>query len=294
MPLPQPRDYVPFSAGPFRMAMGLQPLAPEQWLELDSSYPQELSRKQSLLAQQHEAVFAAEPGSASGGAEVLELVASHLAQHHSEFFSRDGSVVRNALTGETWELGKLNCHPLEAAARLVQEDLCLMQERGDAYCLTAACVCFPSRWKLREKIGAPMREIHAPVPFYEKIGAATDRFMTLLTPDKPVGRINWSLHDSPELFQPVKAPPAAPGPITGENAGERLWLRAERQTLRRLPSSGAILFTIRTYVRPLSDFSSPPRAQDLASALRNLPTETAAYKSVLDCREAAIGYLERQ
>jgi len=278
------------------MAMGLNELNLGEWIEIDSNYCAEIEQKRRLLADRFADVFAAQPGSETGGREALELLTAHLAQRFPESFALDDSRFSNALTGETWNLRDAPLHPLDLASRCVQEDLCLMQKRGEIYFLAAAAVCFPSRWKLRDKIGAPMREIHAPVPFYdEKIGASSDRFLNLLAADKPVWRINWSLHDSPELFQPEAAPAAiGSGIITADNAGDSLWLRAERQTLRRLPLSGNILFTIRTYVRPLRDYATREHAAALAEALRNLPPETIAYKGLSGQIEAAREFLEQR
>ena len=44
--------------------------------------------------------------------------------------------------------------------------------------------------------------------------------------------------------------------VSVENAGETLFVRSERQTLRRLPETGAILFTIGIYVAPLGRLSA--------------------------------------
>lgn len=38
-----------------------------------------------------------------------------------------------------------------------------------------------------------------------------------------------------------------------EQVGEKVMYRVERQALRRLPKSNAIVFTIRTYQRPLKE-----------------------------------------
>ncbi len=46
--------------------------------------------------------------------------------------------------------------------------------------------------------------------------------------------------------------------ISAENAGERLFTRSERETLSRFPKTGAILFSIRTYIRPLQTFKQRP------------------------------------
>lgn len=202
-------------------------------------------------------------------------------------------ILDNLITGEHWDLSNPLLHPLDLAARLVQEDLCLMQPRDGVYRLAAASVCFPSRWKLSEKIGRPMLEIHVPVPFYgEKIGAATDKFMNSLPAGRPVWRVNWSVHDTPELFQP-SAPASGLGVITASNAGEKLCLRVERQTLRRLSRSNDILFTIRTIVQPLAEYENQPAAAAaLAAAIRSLPRETFAYKSLAGFADVVLEWLE--
>lgn len=68
--------------------------------------------------------------------------------------------------------------------------------------------------------------------------------------------------------------------ITQDNAGERMYLRVERQTLRRLPKSNAILFTIKTYTTRMDDVcrDDVDTAKRLAAALRNWPPEMLRYK----------------
>ena len=52
---------------------------------------------------------------------------------------------------------------------------------------------------------------------------------------------------------------------------DRVRLRSERQTLRRLPRSGAIVFTVRTYKTPLEQLAREPgMAARLAAALRGV------------------------
>jgi hypothetical protein len=58
-----------------------------------------------------------------------------------------------------------------------------------------------------------------------------------------------------------------------------LWLRSERQTLSRLPESGAILFTIRTQQVPLAVLAERPDVADrMAAAIRAWSPELAGYK----------------
>ncbi|RME98683.1 MAG: DUF3445 domain-containing protein, partial [Chloroflexi bacterium] len=65
------------------------------------------------------------------------------------------------------------------------------------------------------------------------------------------------------------------------------------QTLRRLPVSGDIIFTIRIYSRSLSSLAGQPeRAAQLAAALRGLSPDMLAYKAMPALADAAIGWLE--
>ena len=68
----------------------------------------------------------------------------------------------------------------------------------------------------------------------------------------------------------------------------------ERQTLRRLPRSGAVVFGIRTYVEPLAEVAAvPATAQALADRIREMPLATAVYKGIAPIREPLLTYLER-
>jgi hypothetical protein len=121
-----------------------------------------------------------------------------------------------------------------------------------------------------------------------------DRFFEKLAPERPVWRINWSLVDEPTLFLPEgHGRKDADASITAENAGERVWLRVERQTLRRLPGSGAVVFGIRIYRHPLSSLAAAPEAAGhLARWLGELPEDLARYKSLPVFGNAARAYLE--
>ena len=63
----------------------------------------------------------------------------------------------------------------------MQEDLCLISADGGAPVLRAAVLCAPSRWRLHEKIGRPLADIHDRVPLYaDRLAAPVDRFMRAL------------------------------------------------------------------------------------------------------------------
>ncbi len=279
------------------MAMGLTASKAEDWIELDDRYVAEMAERRALLAERHGDVFSALPASDDARVEVLELLSRHLPARYPDWFRLDGTFLHNGLTGEDWNLAAPACDPLELAGRLVQEDLCLIQPGAEGPLLTAAVLCFPSRWRLAEKIGRPLAAVHGPVPLYaDRLAGPVDRFMDRVKTGHIAARLNWSVLDDPALFQVGgKYRDGVNEAITAENAGEALFLRVERQTLRRLPRSGAVLFTIRVHVYPLSLIvAGRNQARKLAAAVRALPAEIGRYKSLGMFRDALLEYLDRQ
>jgi len=293
--LPAETVHIAFEAGPYRMQMGLRALDPAELVEIDDRYPAELAERRQLLADRHAEVFSSLAGSEAACGEVLERLATLLPARFPDWFSRDGATLRNHLTGEAWNLAAPSLHPLEIAGRLVQEDFCIVQPGADGPILTAAVLCFPTRWRLAEKIGKPLADVHGPVPIYpQRLAAPVDRLMGRLAPGKLAARINWALVDDAALFQPVRrSPVAADASITPDNVGARVFLRAERQTLSTLPASGAVLFSIHVHVYPLAHIAADPSlAAQLAAAVRELPEPIRHYKRLHGYQTALLRYLD--
>jgi hypothetical protein len=295
VPLPPEAVHLSFEPGRFRMALGLFAVPDSAWFEIDALYPDEMRQRRCLLAEQHADVFATTLESDAARQEALVMIVANLATHHPAWFTRDGHTLHNHLTGEAWQIPDPGCDPLECAGRLVQEDLCLIQTADQTPVFTAGVLCFPSRWRLLEKIGKPLAAVHGPVPFYaDRLARAVDRFMRQVKPGHIASRLNWSVLDNPALFQPTGKWRQAEDPaITAINAGDRLFLRVERQTLRRLPRSGAIVFGIRVHSYPLRGIvTGPVLAGRLASAVRALPSDVMHYKSMLPFQAALLAWLD--
>ena len=287
--------YRPFLDGPHHLAMGLKALDPAAWLERDDTYEGQLAEKRRLLATRRDEVVAALPASLPAQREAAARLLAHLEHHLPDGYRFAPDAVHDRVTGERFVPAEFAAMPLELAARLIQEDLCLFEASPDGYRLSAAVVAFPARWRLADKIGRPLPAIHAPVPGYaERLATPVDRLFASLRAKRPVWRVNWSLVDTQALFLPPEARAATP---VAEPArlGETMWLRVERQTLTRLPESAAVLFTIRTYVDPLEDaIDGPVAAAALAARLREMPDPLAGYKVLTWLRPALLGWLERR
>jgi heme-dependent oxidative N-demethylase alpha subunit-like protein len=285
--------YRPFLDGPWRLAMGIKALDLEEWIEIDERFAPQLAARRQLLDEQRSAVLAALPESGAGQRELLDLLLDHLPRRFPEHYRRIDGYIENRITSERFALVAWDEAPLELAGRLVQEDLCLMQRGDPGYRLVAAALCFPAHWRLADKLGRQLPVIHGPVPgFGERLAGPVDRFFASIQVERPVWRVNWSLVDTPTLFLPPEHR-GHPRPISAEGAGGQLWLRVERQTLRRLPRSGDVVFGIHTYVDPLEDaIDSPQAAQALAARIREMPEGMARYKSILPIRAPLLAWLD--
>lgn len=276
------------------MSMGLKALNAKDWIEIDEHFAEELALKDKLLKKQYSDVFASLPESQPSQKEVLDLLLNHLLEQFPQYYRQQGTTIENITTGQVWDVADFEAAPLDLAGRLVQEDLLLMQPSPEGYRLVAASLCFPSRWRLREKLGRPLTQIHSPVPEYQdKLERPVDNFFDRLKVNHPAWRLNWSILDSPELFLPqAREKQDLDTTLDAKNAGEKLWIRVERQTLRRLRVSSDILFTVRTYVHPLKVLEDDPAiARNLAEAVKQIPPDMQRYKNLLPIREALLDYL---
>ena len=91
------------------------------------------------------------------------------------------------------------------------------------------------------------------------------------------------MYEDSSLFQPTKSKShiERSKSINKNNAGNRLFIRVERQTIRRLPSTLSIVFTIRVHVDPLSSIrNNLSLLADLKLAVMNLDDDMKRYKSI--------------
>ena len=279
----------PATSPPF-VRMGTRALGRSPWLLGGDDVPGQLDEKRCVLAAHHHEVVAALDGTEDAAAELLATVQAELAPP-DEPAPEDGSRPCVPVTAGSGAEGLL-----DAAGRLVAEDLCLLVERDGRWVLGAGSLCFPSHWRLRDKLGLPLAQVHDPVPDYATdLADKVDRFLDRLRPgrERGVRRRNWTVHHEPDLYAPDVPPPPDP-PVEPAEAPDRLWLRSERQTLTRLPDTGAIVFTIRTQqVRLGAVVSRPDLRRRLAEAVAAWPPHQVAYRGGEAIRRPLLAWLRR-
>jgi len=244
-------------AGEFRI--GLRPIPSGAWLQGGEVNP---GARKDALYDAHPALVWAETGvSRPAQAEVLAMVSQALVR----------------------EIAPEGNPPLLAASRAVADDLCLMEKCDGVWRLTALSLCAGSFFTAQDVLGRSLSELHRPVTgFEDSLLARVTRIFDNLRDDLILERRNWSVVSDPHLFAPDPGPMrAAIGVIDPATAGDAIHVRVERQTLRRLPICGGVVFTIRVWIAPLSAIAAEPgRLARFAQAWRTAHPDFRAYKKL--------------
>ena len=260
-------DELPLPVGSPHLRLGLRSLPRDRWLPTDSFTRAEL-RQRARLLDEHDDLVMLDAGWEHAVDELLSVMEIHL--------------------GRRIERGPWRS--LEAAARAVPDDLLLMANTGDGWRLVAGALVFPNKWRLADKMGGTLQEIHSPVDGYDELLAErVDRFFDRLTPDRVVWRRNWFFHDDPTFFLPDRRPPER---FNEPERARALYVRSEWQTLRRLAFSGVIVFTVKTQIAPIVELAARPGlARRMIEFLEAASPRSLANKEAHGRHQAIVEYL---
>lgn len=229
------------------------PLPVEDWLIRDEVFAEQMALRDDLIATKQEAVHALLPSAVPAAAECYEMVLDALRTDAGYSFE-DSVIVRP----DGVKVALDPAAPLLTLGRLIQADLCLMEPDAEGHVLTGAILCFPAYWTLKEKIGRPLIGIHQPVDKYdEDVARRVQRLFDALKPGQLLWRANANIHVSGSLFTPKRE--NDPEVRVAESAGK--YVRSERQLLRKLPKTGATVFSIHTYMVRIKDLSDAARKE---------------------------------
>lgn len=246
----------PWAAAHTARLPGLVPVNPGEWLLVDDAFDAQMAYREALLDSRRAAVVALEESARAAADELLAVVLSEVAALSG--YRRDGERV---LRPDGVWVRVDRSDPLGTLGRLVQEDIAILEKRAGEdrsageHVLTGAVLCFPASWSLAQKMGRALTTIHAPVESYDAgLAPRVQRLFDGLQVARPIWRANALIYGDADLHQPRRE-----GEGRAMGPGPR-WLRVERQTLRRLPESGAVIFGIHTFVQRAEVLSPEDRA----------------------------------
>ena len=263
--------HTPYDGSSKPFTAGLQKLDLADWTEGGADLAPQLLEKRRIYAELADQVHVEEADTIAAQREILDLLVKHLTRHFPGIYRLAGDSVEIAGIG-TVEVGSTVASPLKAAALLVAEDLILMRASPEGWRLAAGSLCFPSHWSLLEKFGRPLHVIHSPVPGFgpaTRMAEIINRMFDSLKIEQPMQRFNWSLQTGDDLYTPLSSDgrdyrATAKIPRFADEAMARAFIRVERQTLRKLPVSGDILFTVRIHLDPLAVLARHPDRSTIA------------------------------
>ncbi|KAH7024765.1 uncharacterized protein B0I36DRAFT_366680 [Microdochium trichocladiopsis] len=283
------KPYRPWHDGPYRVTMGIQKTQLDDWVEIDKQYLERYKYKRDLYAKHPDDTICFRPDSHEAAFEALAYLADFLPRRYPSMFVKTANGISNLVTGDDWDLRRdadtwKSHHPLQVMGLLSTEDWFIMQtdEDQETMRLVAGANCFPAGWRLRQRIGLSLWQIHVGnVPQYEeKLSKSMDRFFLRLRADRPFMRFNYAIDISGELFHINSHHNLTADMLEKPVLLEDLHLRVERQCLQRLPRSRAIAFSIRTYVTPITEVTKDKNvARALRTSVASYTPEIAEYKN---------------
>jgi hypothetical protein len=300
----------PSSSSPTKSSPALENTTLSDLIPMDSTYRERLKLRTKLLEEERHEILACNPIAIPAVLELYEwLTRTYLPQRFPTLFALSDCKTNllNKVTGTLLPLNlPLITEGAETALQILgsnidDEFLFLLKsekpEDEGKYRMEAFLNCFPSGFNTRSKLNMLLADIHDPVPSYKtKLEKSMDRFFASLpigkysshfysfqpvsasrSTGKIVKRANWSISTNGELFCLAGNHMTEDELATKEEEEEKedidlrkTVLRCERQTLHRLPQTGALVFAFKTYMYPIQELRDEGSGEVLAGAIDGL------------------------
>jgi hypothetical protein len=165
---------------------------------MDSNYLSRVLERRETMTNHRATVMGAIPSGHAAVSEVYSyLLTTYLPARYPTMFSlsRGKTAFHNHVTDSSFST-KPPSDPLEALKILgetVEDDMFLLRETDEGHVSVAFLCCHPAGFDPSTKLGKLLRDIHTPVPQYEKIGGSMERFFGKLETGRVVKRLNVSV-----------------------------------------------------------------------------------------------------
>lgn len=303
-----PIKYRPFKKGEYKLVMGIHNILPEDWFLVENSYRKYTDLKWSYatdpLLKDH-GVFMAEDCEPAT-IEFYQRSTQFMLDRYPDCFEVQGDRIINKIRGD-WI--PRDPHSVEDKkelhvylSRFLEEDYIILfpdpeRYNSDEYIFKGGVFLFAAGFDPATVFKTPLTNIHGPVPDYKtKLRPQMNRFFEKLKPNVWVRRNNWSIQTHNKVFtmgdnkgkEDEEIVSIDPGTLDFER---EVFFRSERQILTRLPESGAIVFSIRTYLTPMKNIRDEGLADELIGGIEGMQGVIGQYKRRPEWAEAVVAYL---
>lgn len=291
------RPWRPFRF-PYHQTMSIFKLDINHWLDMDKYYYDYIKEKERVLHTYGSDNFASLPGSEDACIELMETVKNHMLTRYPLLFTTkdNGIHVKNELTDEVLDFSlPLKDDPLIYISKMAKEDFYIVQQGEDGiHRLTAAAVPFPGgSFGIKYKLGKTLDVIHTEVPYYkEKLKPSMERWFARMEPADLVERASWYISwDHKLLLNNIYALKEG-DKVKNDVLPTEFNVRVERQTLRRLPKTRAIIFTNHPVFYSIEEMKDEPLIPSLIrKIIYEAPEGICKYKNFEAFRDHILPYL---
>lgn len=303
--LTKPKPYRAFKHT-YHVTMGIRNMNWEEWIELDNEWEKFHSEKLKRIEERGTELYETSPKARGAAYELLDEFKRYLPNRYPTLFKATDIGLDNLQTGESFDFrpNPAGEDPILIAAKLTQDDLAIMMEDEDGdYVLESGAIILAGFWRFRDKYQMKLERIHTSgdVPQYEtKLKSGMNKFFLRLACDKPVVRNNYFIQTDDNLGWSHSIGPESEKIVGWYTAKEvtdvdNLMFRSERQSLRRLPKSGAVVFTIRTYFLPIVELCQEPYIpRRLLNGIHSWSDDVEEYKGYSRYKDVLLPYLEKR
>ncbi len=177
--------------------LALQSSSPSDLIIMDANYEERVLARRQIIANNPNVVMGSIPEGTSAVRELYTYVMQdYLPARYPAIFRVDDNSknFHNTITKINSPLAPPK-DPLKAfsiLAETVEDDMFLLHETEKGHRVVAFVCCHPSGFDPSAKLGLLLKDVHTPVPSYDKIGASMERFFSRLEVGKNVRRMNVS------------------------------------------------------------------------------------------------------
>lgn len=291
------RPWRPFR-WPYHQTMSIFKLDLNHWLDMDKWYIRYIEEKRKIFNVYGKEYCDWLPESEEACEELLEVIVDHMLTRYPSLFKKTEEGIHNLITDKQLDLRKpYKMHPLHYIGELAKEDFYVVKKRPDGmHYLVAAAVPFPGGYfTVQDKLGKHLDIIHKDVPYYhEKLKVSMERWMSRMKPADPVERASWYISWDHELLVSNIYTYKDGESMPEEVPFEKFTVRVERQTLRRLPKSQAIIFTNHPVFYTIDEMKDEPMVPSiLKKVILEGPDKIVKYKNFSVIEKHIIPYLDR-
>jgi hypothetical protein len=283
--------------------MGIRNMPKEDWIQLDNEWLKYHELKQKRLnSDLKDQLYGTMPEAHAAAIELLHELREFLPARYPTLFTKTTNGIRLLATNEELDLENLKEDPMWYITQLIQDDIAIMVEddKGE-YFLKSGAILLAGFWRFKDKVNMSLNEIHfsGDVPKYKThLQKGMEKFFQRIGTDNPVVRNNYFLQTDDHLDWSKSIGDEREEKVGWYTASvatdiNQIWYRSERQSLRRLPISGGVVFTVRTYFLPLTELCSEPFIPlRLLNGIESWDDDVKEYKGYGVFKDVVIPYLK--